>query len=45
MADKRKERLAATNFWDELFAMRDLQREQKKDALTSRLPGGPASGM
>jgi hypothetical protein len=33
MADKRKERLAATNFWDELFALRDLQREQKKDAL------------
>jgi len=31
--DNRKERLAKTNLWDELFAMRDLQREQRKDSL------------
>ena len=38
MADERDEgertrRLAATNFWDELLAMRDRQREQKKNGL------------
>ena len=33
MTDQRKTRLAATNFWDDLFALRDLQRAQKKNAL------------
>jgi hypothetical protein len=33
MSDERKERLAATNFWDELLAMRDRQREQRKNGL------------
>jgi len=29
----RKSRLAETNFWDELFALRDRQREQRRDGL------------
>ncbi|MEA2906363.1 MAG: hypothetical protein QOI12_3750 [Alphaproteobacteria bacterium] len=33
MATERKSRLAAVNHWDELFALRDRQREQKRDAL------------
>lgn len=33
MADDRKARLAAVNYWDELLAMRDRQREQRKNGL------------
>ena len=33
MPDDRKEKLAATNFWDELLKMRDEQREQRKNGL------------
>lgn len=33
MASDRKARLAKTNFWNELIALRDRQREQKKRAL------------
>src|SRR6185295_15021032 len=33
MADDRKEKLASTNFWDELLKMRDEQREQRKNGL------------
>jgi len=40
--DERMARLASTNFWDELFAMRDRQREQRKSGLMvikgSKLP-------
>ena len=42
MSDDRTERLASTNFWDELLAMRDRQREQRKSAIQvikgSKLP-------
>ena len=42
MSDDRTERLANTNFWDELLAMRDRQREQRKSAIQvikgSKLP-------
>lgn len=33
MSDDRTKRLAATNFWNELLAMRDRQREQRKSGL------------
>ena len=33
MADDRTQKLAATNFWDELLKMRDEQREQRKNGL------------
>ena len=33
MSDDRKQRLAGTNFWDELLALRDRQREQRKNGL------------
>src|ERR1700744_6421314 len=33
MADDRKERLAKTNFWDEILKLRDQQREQRKNGL------------
>jgi hypothetical protein len=33
MADDRTEKLASTNFWDELLKMRDEQREQRKNGL------------
>ena len=33
MTANRKEELAKVNHWDELFAMRDRQREEKRDAL------------
>ena len=33
MAEDRKARLAKVNHWDEIFAMRDRQREEKRDAL------------
>ena len=33
MAEDRKSRLAATNHWDAIFAMRDRQRAEKRDAL------------
>jgi hypothetical protein len=33
MASERKARLAAVNYWDELFKLRDLQREQRKDGI------------
>jgi hypothetical protein len=33
MAGERKARLAAVNYWDELLALRDLQREQRKNAI------------
>jgi len=33
MSDDRKDRLAATNFWDELLALRDRQRDQRKNGL------------
>jgi len=33
MADDRKAKLAEVNHWDALFAMRDRQREEKRDAL------------
>jgi gentisate 1,2-dioxygenase len=33
MANERMERLAQTNFWDELLKMRDRQRENRKSAL------------
>ena len=33
MASERKERLAKVNYWDELFALRDLQREQRKNSV------------
>ena len=33
MEQDRKSRLAEVNHWDELFAMRDRQREEKRDAL------------
>jgi hypothetical protein len=33
MADERKEKLAAVNHWEELIAMRDRQRTQRKDGL------------
>ncbi|MFM9970333.1 MAG: hypothetical protein ACKVQK_18230 [Burkholderiales bacterium] len=40
--DERAKKLAETNFWDELFAMRDRQREQRKNGLMvikgSKLP-------
>jgi len=32
-SDERKKRLAATNFWNELLAMRDRQREQRRTGL------------
>ena len=42
MSDERNRRLAETNFWDELLAMRDRQRENRKSGLQvikgSRLP-------
>jgi hypothetical protein len=33
MAEDRKARLAQHNFWDELIALRDRQREEKRNAL------------
>ena len=33
MSGERKERLAKTNFWDELLALRDRQRQQTRGAL------------
>jgi hypothetical protein len=33
MAEERKERLAKTNFWEELLRLRDEQRENRKNAL------------
>lgn len=33
MTDDRMARLAAVNYWDELLAMRDRQREQRKNGL------------
>ena len=33
MSEERKQRLAATNFWDELLKMRDEQRARRKTAL------------
>lgn len=33
MSDERAKRLAAVNFWDELLAMRDRQRENRKNGL------------
>jgi hypothetical protein len=33
MPDDRKERLAATNYWDELIALRDRQRAERKTGL------------
>jgi gentisate 1,2-dioxygenase len=33
MDEDRKARLAKVNHWDEIFAMRDRQREEKRDAL------------
>jgi hypothetical protein len=33
MSEERMKRLAATNFWDELLALRDRQREQRKNGL------------
>jgi hypothetical protein len=33
MSDERTQRLAATNFWDELLALRDRQRDQRKNAI------------
>ncbi|MEA2977673.1 MAG: hypothetical protein QOF19_3193 [Alphaproteobacteria bacterium] len=33
MAQDRKSKLAEVNHWDELLAMRDRQREEKRDAL------------
>jgi len=33
MSDDRTQRMAARNFWDELLALRDQQREQRKTAL------------
>jgi hypothetical protein len=33
MAEERKERLAKINFWDEILKLRDLQRDQRKNAL------------
>jgi len=40
--EERKQRLASTNFWDELLALRDRQRENRKNGLMvikgSKLP-------
>ena len=33
MSEERKQRLAQTNFWDELLALRDRQRKETKGAL------------
>jgi hypothetical protein len=33
MPDERTQRLAAVNFWDELLALRDRQREQRKNGI------------
>lgn len=33
MSTERTERLAQTNFWDEIFKLRDQQRERKKSAI------------
>ncbi len=33
MANERTARMAKVNYWDELFKLRDLQREQRKDGL------------
>jgi hypothetical protein len=33
MTEDRKAKLAETDHWDEIFAMRDRQREEKRDAL------------
>jgi len=33
MVSERKVRMAAVNYWDELFKLRDLQREQRKNGL------------
>lgn len=33
MSEERKQRLAATNFWDELLKLRDEQRANRKNAL------------
>jgi hypothetical protein len=33
MASERTEKLAGMNFWDELFRLRDEQREEKKNAI------------
>lgn len=33
MSSDRKDRMAKINYWDELLALRDRQREQKKNAL------------
>jgi len=42
MSDERMQRLAATNFWDELLALRDRQRANRKNGLMvikgSKLP-------
>lgn len=34
MSMERKERLAKTNYWNELLAMRDQQRKERKSAVT-----------
>ena len=33
MSEERTRRLAAMNFWDELLALRDRQRENRKNGL------------
>ena len=33
MASERKARLAKVNYWDEMLALRDRQRAQRKNAL------------
>jgi gentisate 1,2-dioxygenase len=33
MSDERAKRLAGTNFWDELLALRDRQRDQRRNGL------------
>ncbi len=33
MSNERTERLAKTNFWDQLIKLRDLQRERRKSAI------------
>jgi hypothetical protein len=33
MTDERKEKLAQVNYWDEIFALRDQQRSQRKNGV------------
>ena len=33
MSSDRKDRMAKINYWEEFFALRDLQREQRKNGL------------